>query len=167
MARMGSRGQRWLKGFHILFASMWVGAAVALTLMIVLLQADSGAQRHGMDLAMKLVDDFVIIPAAIGSLLTGLLYSLFTNWGWVKHRWVAVKWFINLFGVLFGTFALGPWLNSLPEMSGVDGLAALARPEYSHARTMLLIFGGFQAATLVFAVFLSTLKPWRRQATAG
>ena len=54
-------------------------------------------QLYGINLSMKLIDDFVIIPGGVGSLLTGLLYSIFTNWGWFKHKWVTTKWAINFF----------------------------------------------------------------------
>jgi hypothetical protein len=30
-------------------------------------------------------------------------------------------------------------------------------------RRMLMIFGTFQAATIAFAFFISTLKPWRKR----
>ncbi|PKN27686.1 MAG: hypothetical protein CVU64_15410, partial [Deltaproteobacteria bacterium HGW-Deltaproteobacteria-21] len=88
-------------------------------------------------------------------------YSLKTNWGWFKHRWVTVKWVINLYGVIFGTFWLGPWLNSLPPIAKTQGIQALSDPVFVHNRTMLLVFGTFQAATCVFAVFVSVLKPWK------
>ena len=101
-------------------------------------------------------------------MLTGLLYSIWTRWGWFKHRWITVKWVICVFGVVFGTYPLGPWLEGMMHMAGDEGLAALSSPEYRHNQGMLMIFGTFQGLTITFAVFLSTLKPWkgRRKAPA-
>jgi hypothetical protein len=162
MKKFGARGQRWLKTFHVFFACLWVGGAVALSSKQFFIHASDGGELYGILSMLTYVDDYIIVPGAIGSLLTGLLYSLKTNWGWFKHRWITVKWLINFFGVIFGTFWLGPWLNSLPPMAKTLGLQALTDPEYIHNKTMLLGFGTFQAATIVFAVFVSVLKPWKK-----
>ncbi len=162
MPNIGPKGQRWLKIAHVLFACMWVGGSVALTIMVWWVAASDGMELYGKLAAMKLVDDAVIIPGANGMLLTGLLYSLFTRWGWFKHRWITVKWCINLYGVLFGTFFLGPWLNALPPIAREEGLGALAHPAYVHNHKMLLFWGTFQALTLVLAVLITVLKPWRK-----
>ena len=163
MKKLGAKGQKWLKGFHIVFACMWIGAAVCLALMNVFLKATDGMQLYGINVAMKFIDDFVIIPGAMGSLLTGLLYSLFTGWGWFKHNWIMVKWLINLYGVIFGTFWLGPWVNRLPSISKAIGLEALSHPGFVHSTTMVKYWGTFQLGTLIFAVFISILKPWKKQ----
>ena len=168
MRKMSARGQKWLKSFHVFFNCLWVGAAFSLTLGQFFLRASDGMELYGATLTMKFIDDFVIIPGALGSLLTGLVYSIWTNWGWFKHRWIAVKWFINVAGVLFGTFFLGPWLNSLPPLAKEKGLAALSDPAFVQNRTYLLVFGTLQMLTIIFAAFISILKPWKKaKRTAG
>ena len=161
MKKMSPRGQRWLKSFHVFFNCLWVGAAFSLALGQFFLNPSDGMELYGATLTMKFIDDFVIIPGALGSLLTGLIYSLFTGWGWFKHNWVAVKWVINVGGVIFGTFWLGPWLNSLPPLAQEKGLAALGDPVFTANRTNLLVFGTLQALTVIFAAFISVLKPWK------
>ena len=163
MKHLGLQGRLWLKGFHVFFACAWIGAGICLILMQALLKADSGGMLHGIDVSMKFIDDYVIIPGAFGSLLTGLFYALFTNWGFFKHRWIIVKWIVNVGGILFGTFFLGPWLNGLPPISGELGLAALSDPAYIHNKTMNMYFGPIQVGSLVLAVFLSALKPWKKK----
>lgn len=163
MKKMSAKGQKWLKGIHILCACMWVGAAIILSLMNPFIKATDGMQLYGIDVSMKFIDDFIIIPGANGALLTGLVYSIFTGWGWFKHKWIIVKWCITIFGVIFGTFWLGPWVNELGPISKVQGLSALADPSYLHNRHMVLYWGTFQLSTLVLALFLSVLKPWKRR----
>jgi uncharacterized membrane protein len=162
MKKMKVKGQKWLKGLHIFFACIWIGAGFCLILMQMGLNADSGGTLHGIDVSMKFIDDFIIIPGAIGSLITGLIYALFTNWGFFKHRWITVKWVINVGGILFGTFYLGPWLNSLPPISAELGLEALSDPVYMYNKAMNSWFGPIQVATLIFAAIISVLKPWKR-----
>jgi uncharacterized membrane protein len=167
MKNFGAKGQRWLKSFHVLFACMWVGGAITLCSKRFFITASDGGELYGILCMLTYVDDFIIIPGAIGSLLTGLLYSLKTNWGWFRHRWVTVKWCINLYGVIFGTFWLGPWLNALPPIAKAEGLNALVNPVFHHNNTMLMLFGTFQAATTVFAIFVSVLKPWKSRRGSG
>ncbi|MBW1732303.1 MAG: hypothetical protein JRH08_19290 [Deltaproteobacteria bacterium] len=162
MKKLSGKGQMWLKGFHIFFACLWIGAAVCLTLMNIFLKAGDGKVLYGINLSMKFIDDFIIIPGAMGSLLTGLIYSIFTGWGWFKHNWVIIKWVINIFGVIFGTFWLGQWVNGLVPISAAQGIGALSNQTYMHNKNMVLIWGTFQLCTLIFAVFISILKPWRR-----
>jgi hypothetical protein len=160
MRKLGPVGQKWLKSFHIFFGCTWAACGLSLTLMSMFLTPIEGMQLSGMDLSRKFIDDFLVVPAATGCLLTAVMYSLFTNWGWFKHRWITVKWCINIFGVLFGTFWLGPWLNTLPPVSAVEGLTALSNPVYLHAKSMNLWGGAFQNCTVIFALFISVLKPW-------
>jgi hypothetical protein len=112
---------------------------------------------------MKFIDDFIIIPGAMGVLLTGILYSILTNWGWFRHNWVTVKWIICIFGIIFGTFWLGPWVNSLVPIAKEEGINALANETYTNHQRMVLYFGTFQLCTLIFAAFISILKPWKRK----
>lgn len=74
---------------------------------------------------MKIIDDFIIIPAALGSLITGLIISWFTNWGFFKFNWVTVKWIVTVSSILFDTFWLGPWLNGMAAISQAERLLAL------------------------------------------
>lgn len=154
------QNQKNLKVFHLFFAACWVGAALILNLGNYFLNSEDAGLSLGVTTTLKFVDDWVIIPAALGTLFTGLLYSLTTPWGWFKHHWITVKWIITVAGILFGTFFLGPWLNSLPELLRAKGGEAFQDTLYLHNKKMLEIFGLIQFASLLFAFVISTLKPW-------
>lgn len=163
MKPLSAKGQRWLKCFHVFFCSVWTGAGVALLAINLFMKANDGMELYGINASMKFIDDFIIIPGAVGCFLTGVLYSSCTAWGWFKQPWITTKWVITLFGILSGTFLLGPKLNSLPLMVKAQGINALSDPTYVGTKHLLYGFGGFQVATIVFAVYISILKPWRRK----
>ena len=164
MKKFGAHGQRILKITHLLLAGLWLGGALALNLMIsVLGPGQSGGELLGYDLARKFVDDFIIIPGALGCLLSGLLISLFTPWGFFRHRWVAIKWFLTVAGIIFGTFYLGPRVNSQPFLSLELGLAAATDPVYLANRLTNIVGGWAQMAVLIFMVIISVLKPWKKR----
>ena len=71
----------------MLFASLWVGGAVTLSTKQFFVNAANDGELYGVLSMMHYVDLFIIIPGAIGCLLTGIIYSAWTNWGWFRHRW--------------------------------------------------------------------------------
>ncbi|MFH1571869.1 MAG: hypothetical protein ABIL09_28020 [Gemmatimonadota bacterium] len=158
-----ARGQKWLKGAHLVVAGTWVGAGACLNLMNFALTTGPEPSLHGRLLAMKFVDDFVIIPCALGTLATAVAYATLTRWGWFRHWWVVTKWVVCVGGIVFGTFWLGPWLNGLPPVAQALGGEAAADRAYLLSVSRLRLWGSVQVASLVGAVFLSALKPWGRR----
>jgi hypothetical protein len=113
-------------------------------------------------MAAHQIDTYVIVwLGAIGCLLTGLLYSLFTGWGFFRHRWLLVKWVITLFCVLSGTFWLGPWETAMLGISRQAGDAALSDAGYISAMYANFWLGIVQVSLIVFAVCISVFRPWR------
>jgi hypothetical protein len=163
MKKLKARGQKWLKAFHVVFACMWVGSAIFLSVKQFFINPDNGGELYGITSTMDFIDIWIIIPGAIGVLLTGLIYSIWTNWGWFKHNWIIVKWCICLYGVIFGTYPLGPWMSGMAKISEKLGMEALSDPTFMSNQRNLIIFGTFQACTLIFAIFITTLKPWKKR----
>lgn len=162
MKQFGPKAQRLLKCFHLVFAGVWLGAAFGLLLVNLFQVAEDGMELYGINATMKFVDDFAIVPGAVGCFLTGILYSSLTNWGWFKHRWVTIKWTITLYSILSGTFFLGPRLNSLPPLTKAEGLGVLTNSAYVSTKHILYYSGAFQVGILIFAAAISVLKPWKR-----
>ena len=53
---------------------------------------------------MRLIDDIVVIPGAILTVVTGVIYGMFTNWGFFKHKWIIVKWILGITIIIVGIF---------------------------------------------------------------
>jgi hypothetical protein len=157
-----------LKICHLLLAGLWIGGAVTLNLMLLIMEpAESGQQLYGYDLARKFVDDCIIVPAAMGCLASGLLISWLTPWGFFKHRWVTVKWILTVSCILIGIFILGPPVDVQPEFSGILGLEALDDPEYAANQTSTLIGGLALILIILFMLAVSVLKPWQKKNRRG
>jgi hypothetical protein len=167
MKKFSVLGQRILKIIHLLLAGLWLGGALALCLMGALGPAQSGGELLGYDVARKFVDDFIVIPGAVGCLLSGLVISLGTSWGFFKHRWVTIKWILTVSCVLFGTFYLGPRIDGQPLLSLELGLTAATTPVYLTNQTENLAGGWGQVAALIFMVAISVLKPWKKRPDPG
>jgi uncharacterized membrane protein SirB2 len=166
MAKFGKTGQRILKIIHLFFASVWIGGAVALYLMLSFLgPGKTQWEFYGYSLAMKMVDDMVIIPGAIGTLLSGILISCFTHWGFFKHTWVVLKLILTVLCILAGTFVLGPAVNGQPGIIAELGLMAEGNGQFQDNRSVSFIGGAIQILMIVFMMAISTLKPFNRNPT--
>ncbi len=164
MLRLKSSGLKWLKGFHLIAVSSWIGGALSLILLY-LLKDDitDGQVLYGINQSIHHVDMVVVvIPGAFGCLITGLIYSTFSNWGFFKHGWMIFKWIVTIVAILFGTFYLGPWETTMMEISEKLGMASLTDQAYLYNQKMNLFFGGIQCLILMVTVFISIFKPWKK-----
>ena len=163
MPNLSANCLKWLKGFHLIAVSCWIGGAVALLLLYFLKNGVSdGGILYGMNQSIHHVDmAVVVIPGAFGCLVTGLIYSSFSNWGFFKHTWLVFKWIVTVSAILFGTFFLGPWETKMMEISGKLGLSSLNDPVYLYNEKMNMIFGTVQVLILVTTIFISIFKPWK------
>lgn len=164
MRKLTVKETAWLKIFHLLFVAAWLGGQMSLIL-IQHIKYNLALPEHqyGILASVKAIDDIVVVGGAVGCLLTGLVYSLVTPWGFFKFRWVAVKWISTILLILFGTFFLGPWLNEMTQISANEYALALMNRQYLYDEKMNMIWGSLQFSVNIFLVIISVLKPWKRQ----
>ena len=140
MSSLGRRARALVLAAHLFFAAVWIGGILALGLVGV--QALAGAPGYGLS---WWIDSVMIIPACLGSLATGLVFSLKTSWGFLRHRWVALKWALTVSMIVLGATVLGPWVTaSQTDPTLIPSILALAAA---------------QLVLLLFMLVLSTLKP--------
>lgn len=162
MKKLSGKTQKWLKSLHIFSACVWVGCATVLTIMPFFINPESGGELYGITSTLDFIDIYILVPGAIGTALTALVFSIWTNWGWFKHNWIIVKWIICIFGIVFGNFWLGPWVSNMAHLAKTLGLEALSDAQYLNSQHNSMLYGTIQALTIIFAAFISTLKPWKR-----
>ena len=69
----------------------------------------SQTDPYALDRAAGLINDWIVIPAALGALFTGLLESWLTPWGFFRHRWVTVKWIATVTVIVASPLITAPW----------------------------------------------------------
>lgn len=79
---------------HLVFASLWLGGFTIMLCLSIMMTTGSISEAFG-TAAIDLVKDLVTIciPALM---VTGLIYGLFTKWGFKKHGWVIAKWLLSI-----------------------------------------------------------------------
>lgn len=165
--KLSAKGQKILKALHILTAVCWVGGALSL-FALNHFTGDLVFSEHacGLNYAKHVIDvAVVIIPGAIGCFVTGLCYSLFTQWGFFRHGFVAAKWILSLALMISGTFYLGPRERLLLELSKHQSAAELGAETGQYFMTFheYANFGFIQCLLLVFLIILSVWKPKKKK----
>jgi hypothetical protein len=83
---------------HVTTSVGWFGAAAAFAgLVLAALTSSDVHEVRAATLAIEPIMWFAIIPLALVSLLTGLIQSLATPWGLLRHYWVIYKLVLTLF----------------------------------------------------------------------
>lgn len=159
--RFTVNSQKMLKVLHLYLAAVWCGGAASLFAIHCLYFPNSGPELYARNMALIFIDYYIIVPAAVGSILTGLFYSQWTHWGYLKHYWIIVKWGLTLFIFALGVFWLVPWLNTIMEIS--MALRDTTVIDYSRYDVADFIHFGMtvaQTALLLFMIIISVIKPW-------
>ena len=99
--------------------------------------------------------------------LTGLAYSICTNRGFVRHKWIILKWGITVFLIFFGAGFIGNWSTRLFELADKFGVAAMDYAEFQTLRNKLLTAMCAQMALLIVATVISVYRPWEESENAA
>ncbi|MFF7451445.1 MULTISPECIES: DUF2269 domain-containing protein [unclassified Streptomyces] len=138
---------------HVVSSASWLGLTLGLlALGITATTTGSAVTVEASVRTMKLFADWLLLPLAFLTLLSGLLLSLGTAWGLARHRWVWTKFWLTLATTAATAFALRPGVNA-----AVTAVAAgRALPDAGD-----VLFGPVVSlSAYVFMTVISVLKPW-------
>lgn len=160
MKKLGAKGMKWIKIFHLLCISMWTGSGLALG---VISWAGPILLKNQIDavyVILQMIDIGLMIPLVIGTLLTGLGFSIFTNWGFFKHKWITVKWGVFVLQLLIGALFLGPLIRKNTSITKIEQLRSFNNPEFLHNQALIHLGNTIQLLLLILLIGISVLKPW-------
>jgi hypothetical protein len=152
---------------HVTCSVGWLGAvATFLAVAITGLTSWNGQTVRAAYLAMELTGWCVIVPLCFASLLTGIVQSLGTRWGLLRHYWVVAKLLI----AILATVVLLVHMQPIGDVARVAAERSLAAGDLRAVRIQLVADAGAALLVLVVATALSVYKPrgltpygWRKQ----
>jgi hypothetical protein len=107
-------------------------------------------------LALEAIGWLVLVPLSLVSLLTGLIQSLGTPWGLVRHYWVLFKLLINVVASVF----LLMYMQTLGFFAGAAGQTTASSTDLDALRSPSpALHAGVALMLLVAAATLSVYKP--------
>lgn len=168
MPKLSIHQKNWLLSAHVGFSALWTGTVLSMLLLAFRNTHSTNADAlYTLNSAITLLDDWIVIPSAIGSVVTATFLCWVTNYGFFKFYWVITKWVLTTGLIAFGTFWLFPWGNVAVRLSGQEGLEALHNPIYNFDAKGVLLGAIIQILTLVVIIGISVLKPWGRRSVKG
>lgn len=140
---------------HVTFSVGWLGAVVSfLALALVGLMSNDDRIVRAAYIAMELTTWFVIVPLAIGSLASGLVQSLGTNWGLFRHYWIVAKFLITIVGTILLVVHTRP-------IGILAGAAKEVLIPISHYRGLQIQLVGDAIAAIVLLLTATTLSLYK------
>ncbi|MFD5627569.1 DUF2269 family protein [Streptomyces sp. NPDC127072] len=138
---------------HVAASACWLGLTLGLlALGITAATTGSAVSVEASVRAMKLFADWLLLPVALLTLLSGLVLSLGTPWGLARYRWVFTKFWLTLATITATLFALRPAVNS--AVSAVAAGDTL--PDVGD-----VLFGPIVSlSAYLFMTVISVVKPW-------
>ena len=164
MVKLPQQGLKVLKVIHILLIGGWFGGGIAMNLLVY--QTGFMDQQASLLAAFHLIDyvDMKLVAiCAMLTFLTGIVYGVFTEWGFFKYPWIFIKWIITIIVIYTGAIFSSNYLEKMEAMVRQFGMEALQNPEYLAIAQVNLRLGLAQLFLLAIAVVLSVWKkPGRR-----
>jgi hypothetical protein len=140
---------------HVAVSVGWLGGAFTMIVLGVgAMRTGDPALRHAAYVAAHLGDRAVMIPASLLALLTGLLSSLGTPWGLIRHYWVLTKLVLTIGVMLFGAFYLSQWVKQAVAVPAGTAPGILG--------WQIVLSGVATFSVLFINTILSVFKSWGR-----
>jgi uncharacterized membrane protein len=159
---IGRLNQRhWLKSLHILVAATWIGTGFSMILLMTVNALDVH-EMYTVWSQIKKIDLLLVALPNFLTLITGLLLSWLTNWGF-KHTWIKLKLVIQVSIILFAGQVMRHWIDRAIEVLKSGDPAVLQDPTFLINKQMFLYSTAALEFLLILVVFISVFKPWSRQ----
>lgn len=160
MKKLKGRGARLLKTIHIVCIAIWFGGVMSWFPLVYGADLTDYESTRTAYLHMRSIAWNVIGWGGIGSLLSGLMNALLTNWGLFKHKWVTFKFFAVICLILYGMFFLEDRMMLNIGLFEEIGQAALVNEDF--LRNHMYIRRGLLIEALAFVIIISVsvFKPW-------
>ncbi|MCY9591168.1 hypothetical protein PC41400_26795 [Paenibacillus chitinolyticus] len=158
--RLSMKQKNWVVVLHVLSIVGWLGGAVCMLLLSRhMLYADQGEQLYYTLENMHLIDSTLIRYPALIALVTGIVLSLWTQWGIFKYYWILIKLVLTVSLIVFGITCMGQWLSELFRTADEMRLAALGDAKFLDTAYRLLGGAVANIGALVFMTAISYFKP--------
>jgi CBS domain containing-hemolysin-like protein len=169
MAQLTGKAKLWLVSGHVVIAAVWFGTA--LTMVAIALYASrlyslpsaSGDSLYSLQAILAYLNDYLLMPAATLSILSGTALCALTVWGFFKHYWVIAKWVITVTTITAVSGWVGPWVYAATAIAETDRLQALENPLFRFDQQAAMIGGSLEILALLGLILISFLKPWGRR----
>jgi hypothetical protein len=152
---------------HVVVSVGWLGAvATFLALAVTGLTSADATLVRGAYVATEVITWLVIVPLGVASLASGIVQSLGSSWGLLRHYWVVAKLVLTALATALLLVHAGP----IGEVAEVAAMRSLSDTDFAGLRAQLVVQAGAAVLVLLTTTALSVFKPrgltrrgWREQ----
>jgi hypothetical protein len=142
---------------HVVSGGGWFGASVCM--LLVSWTNQDPAQHYPVNLVMERIDEFVMIPVPLVAIVTGVLLSLGTLWGFFQWYWLLVKQAATYVLLVLAPFTLHEWIVQMTNLSR----SGVAGSPYTDIHRLHILASVMTVATAAAIIAVSVQKPWGRR----
>lgn len=160
MKNLSLTPKKWLLSLHILFASIWFGITVAffiLSINVMMTHEVSIIKAYYTSLLQ--LETTAGRASIIGTVTTGILLSVLTQWGLFKYMWVIAKEVLTLLSITLGFVYIYVWTIAGSKMIMPNEVSTAFMTNH----LQLLIGIGVQIFSLGSMFVISVFKPWGKR----
>ena len=161
MRKFGSLGLKILKMSHILLIVLFLGGILSSFALLLKLDLSNYDDVYVSYKVFNIISDNVVKMGAQGTILLGAVYGFFTKWGFIKHKWLAVKWVLFIVQTFVGIFVVDQLMVANTALLATEKVLALSNPAFIHNHYFRLYVVIAQIGLTLLALILSVLKPGR------
>ena len=165
MRKFGSLGLKILKMFHIFLIVLFLGGILSSFALLMKLDLSNFEDVYISYKTFNLISDNVVKIGAQGIILLGTIYGFFTRWGFIKYKWLAVKWILFIAQTFIGILVVDKLMVTNTGLLETEKGLALSDPAFLHNHYLRLYVVIGQIGLTLFALILSVLKPGRIRPT--
>ena len=148
---------------HVVVSVGWIGIeAGLLALGLTGLYTRDPEVLRAVYVAAELFGGIFLAPASMGVLVTGILLSVGTPWGLVRHYWVLVKFVLTMALVASGILVLNRRLQEAAVSVSEVPLSTLTSADVGALQFQIVAAVSVALLLLITATTLSVYKPWGR-----
>jgi hypothetical protein len=165
MRKFGSIGLKLLKMMHILMIVLFLGGILSSFALLMKLDLSNFENVYMAYKTFNIISDDVVKIGAQGTILLGAIYGFFTKWGFIKHKWLAVKWVLFIAQTFIGILVVDKLMMANTALLETEKALALSDPIFVHNHFLRLYVVIAQIGLTLLALILSVLKPGRARVT--
>jgi len=151
-----------LKTFHIILAASMLGSLLSILIIFIVKQNCHMITENifAVDLSILKIFTWGVNHAFFALMLTSFIFGLFTEWEFVKHRWITFKWMIVLSMFAVTWFGLGPAINGMTSIADAGLNNSTMSREYLNFQQKAIVFNVIEVVAILLIFVVSVLKPW-------
>ncbi|AKN31375.1 FMN-binding protein [Clostridium carboxidivorans P7] len=156
--------QKLLKAVHIILAASVLGGLISILSLLLLKQTKNfQGNTFPIDLGILKIFTWAVNYAFLILLITAFVYSLFTEWGFVKYRWITLKWFLVLIIFAMTWVGFGPSINGMTSISDIGLNNSVMKSEYLNFQNKALIYTSIELCIMILIALISIFKPFGKR----